>query len=380
MKILYCIPSLGNGGAERQLSYLGAQLSRRGHEVHVASSRGGTNLERFRAAGVEWHRVGGVSNRDPAIFLRLVRLMRKLRPDVVQTILTPMDIFGGAAALSTGTPWILKESSSAALYRPGSRDGLRIALGRRADSIVANSAGGASYWRSVGAARPVCVIPNGAPLEEILEAVPGLPDGLIVGRHTKVLLFAGRLDAGKNVDNLILALSGLADELDFIAFICGDGPRRPRLERLARDLGLAHRIIFKGSVSNLWTLMKRADAIVSLSRFEGCPNVVMEAMACGCPLVVSDIPAHREILTDSTALFVDPEEPLHAARAIMEVLQSPDRSMARARAAQAKATQWTVEATARQYERVYLRLLSGASELRDLPIVASAECARANET
>lgn len=379
MKILYCIPSLGNGGAERQLSYLGAQLSRMGHEVHVASSRGGTNLERFRAAGVEWHQLGGVCNRDPAIFFRLVRLMRKLRPDVVQTILTPMDIFGGAAALSTGTPWILKESSSAALYGPGLRDRLRIALGRRARSIVANSAGGASYWRSVGAA-PLCVIPNGAPLEEIEEAVPGLPADQILGGHTRVLLFAGRLDAGKNVDNLIIALSRLADQLDFVAFICGDGPRRPRLERLAQDLGLAHRLIFTGYVSNLWTLMKRADAIVSLSRFEGCPNVVMEAMACGCPLVVSDIPAHREILDDSSALFVDPEEPLQAARAIMEILQCPVRSTERARAAQAKATQWAVEATSRQYERVYLRLLSGASDLRELPIMTSAECARANET
>src|SRR5690349_7156728 len=109
MRIIYCIPTLGNGGAERQLSYLAAELQRMGHEVHVASSRGGPNLQRLKSVGVQGHSLGGVSNRDPLIFLRLVALMRRLRPDVVQTILAPMDIIAGAAALGTRPPWILKE-------------------------------------------------------------------------------------------------------------------------------------------------------------------------------------------------------------------------------------------------------------------------------
>jgi glycosyltransferase involved in cell wall biosynthesis len=377
MKILYCIPTLGDGGAERQLAYLAVQLSRMGHDVHVASSRGGTNLARFESAGVTWHPLGGVSNRDPAIFIRLVRLMRKLRPDVVQTILTPMDLMAGAATLLTRTPWLLKESSSARLYGLGLRYRWRLALGRRAHGIVSNSAGGAAYWSSVGAA-PIGIIPNGVPLDEIEKADSelGLDPGL--QSDAKVLVFAGRLDAGKNVENLLVALSRIANPANFVAFICGDGPRLPQLERLARDLGIAQRLIFTGYVSNLWSLMKRADAVISLSRFEGCPNVVTEAMACGCPLVVSDIPAHREILDESTASFVDPEEPDEAARAIAEVLLGDGRAAARASAARAKAAEWTVETAARQYERVYQRLLSDAS--RELPLVTSAECAHANES
>src|ERR1051325_3908890 len=128
MKILYCIPTLGNGGAERQLSYLAGELQRNGHEVHVASSRGGPNLERLKSAGVHWHCLGGLSDRDPIIFLRLMRLLRRLRPDVVQTILAPMDLIGGAAALLTHTSWILKESSSAPLYAAGLRHRFRSAL------------------------------------------------------------------------------------------------------------------------------------------------------------------------------------------------------------------------------------------------------------
>ena len=141
MRILYTIPTLGHGGAEKQLSYLAAELSARGHEVHVASSRGGVNLGRMMSAGVEWHRLGGVSHSDPLIFYRLLRLMRRLKPDVVQTILTPMDIMGGAAALLTRTRWVLRESSSAPLYVAGLRHRVRHSLARMADAVVSNSAG-----------------------------------------------------------------------------------------------------------------------------------------------------------------------------------------------------------------------------------------------
>ncbi len=56
--------------------------------------------------------------------------------------------------------------------------------------------------------------------------------------------------------------------------------------------------------ASVWALMKKASVFVSLSAYEGCPNTVMEAMACGCPIIVSDIPEHREILDEQSALFV----------------------------------------------------------------------------
>src|SRR5215216_4293180 len=348
MRILYCIPTLGNGGAERQLSYLAAELHKTGHEVHVASSRGGPNLDRLKSAGVRWHCLGGMSNRDPIIFLRLLILMWRLRPDVVQTILAPMDIIGGAAALLTRTPWIVKESSSAPLYVDGLRSKFRRALGRRAHGIVSNSAGGHDYWQLVRGANPLGVIRNAIPFAEIDQAASGF-----VARTNgeKVILFAGRLDSGKNVHNLIRALAQIAHELPFIALVCGDGPRRLHLERLARELGIAHRVVFTGYVSNIWTLMKGADAFVSLSRFEGCPNVVIEAMACGCPLVVSDIPAHREILDGKAASFVDPDNPVEAGRAIKSLLKGSTAAQHRARIA--NATEWRIEQSARRYDGIY---------------------------
>lgn len=356
MRILYCIPTLEHGGAERQLSYLAAELAACGHEVHVASSRGGPNLARMEAAGVEWHRLGGAGNRDPVIFFRLLRLMRKLRPDVVQTILTPMDILGGAAALLTRTCWVLRESSSAPLYTKGWRHRLRLSLGRMADAVVSNSAGGDAYWRSAPGAQAQLVIPNAIPFDEIARADAARVTGF--GPNERVVLYAGRMDAGKNVESLIAALARVARDESFVAVMCGDGPRRPHLERMARSLGVAHRIVFKGYVDNLWDLMKRADVLVSLSRVEGCPNVLLEAMACGCPLVVSDIPPHREMLDEHSARFADPDDVVKAAEEIKAILSYGDA--ARARVARARATGRPVETTARRYEQLYLSLLGEA--------------------
>lgn len=375
MRLLYCIPDLGHGGAERQLSYLASELARAGHEVHLASRRGGPNLDRMLAAGVVWHRLGGLCNRDPLIFFKLVGLIRKLRPDVVQTILTPMDILGGAAALVTRTRWVLRESSSAPLYGAGLRHRLRTALGRLSDAVVSNSAGGYEYWRAAREGRPLRVIPNAVPLDEIAASGPARAGGFAFGPGEKVVLYAGRMDEGKNVESLIAALARVAADVPFAAVVCGDGPRRRHAERLARELGVAHRVVFTGYVSNLWDLMKRADALVSLSRFEGRPNVVLEAMACGCPLVVSDIPAHREILDERSALFVDPDDPEEAARALKATLLCGDAARRRARAARARAAEQPAEEAARLYEQLYRSMLGESCASRRGEPVSDSEAA-----
>ncbi len=374
MRILYTIPTLGHGGAERQLSYLAAELSVKGHEVHVASSRGGANLWRMRAAGVEWHCLGGSSHSNPLIFYRLLRLMRRLRPDVVQTILTPMDIMGGAAALLTRTRWVLRESSSAPLYGAGLRHRVRHSLARMADAVVSNSAGGDAYWRSAKGAPALHIIPNAIPFGELAAgAVVARATEPGFGSDTKVVLCAGRMDAGKNVEGVIAALARVAAEVPFVALMCGDGPSRPHLERMARELGIADRVVFKGYVDNLWDLMSRADAFVSLSRFEGCPNVVLEAMACGCPVVVSDIPAHRELLDERSARFAEPDDTAKAAAELKETLTFGDGG--RARVARALVAGRPVEATARLYEQLYLGLLGEAQDARLAMRVSDGEAA-----
>jgi glycosyltransferase involved in cell wall biosynthesis len=331
MKILLCIPSLDqSGGAERQLSYLATELARRGHDVHVAHGRGGALVAPLARAGVTLHEIGGRGNYDPRMIVRLVRLMRAIRPAVVQTNLPQMDILGGLAALLTGTRWILQERSAAPSYPPGWKSRLRRRLGRAASAIVSNSKEGDAYWSFANRRH---IIPPGIPS---IPAATQEPD-------SNVVLFAGRLDEGKNAGTFLDALELL--DVEFTAFLCGDGPLRRELERKGGP-----RVTFTGVVSDVWERMQRASVVVSLSRYEGCPNAVMEAMACGTPLVVSDIPAHRALLTDDCALFVDPDDAPSAAAAIRSALVDRDSARARARIAQERASRQTIAAMADRYE------------------------------
>jgi glycosyltransferase involved in cell wall biosynthesis len=360
MKIMYCIPTLEYGGAERQLSYLAVELARKGHEVHVAFLREGANLDRMKAGNVAPHQLPPAGNHSPKNFFNLLKLLRKVKPDIIQTSLPQMDILGGGAALASGVRWVLKESSSASAYPAHWKSSLRAVLSRRADAIVSNSRAGDAYWSAKKVSCPRYVIPNGIPLDEIAEARPatGTAD-LVFAPDDKLVLYAGRMDSGKNVENLIVALARIAGEMSFTALLCGEGVLRPKLEGMVAELGLKSRIVFTGNVANLWSLMKRADAFALLSRFEGRPNVVLEAMACGCPLVVSDIPAHREILDEGSACFADPDEPAEIAAALKKTLSSGGAARARASVAQARVAEWTIQGMAERYEQLYLRVLEG---------------------
>ena len=376
MKILFCIPNLEHGGAERQTSYIAAELSRMGHEVHVASRGGGPNLQRILASGATWHRLGkaGASHQAKhsslvnhtraalAALLRLGALTRKIRPDVIQTVLAPMDVLGGTAALLTGTPWILKECSAAVVYTTYRRYWLRFAFGSLANAVISNSAHGRDYWQKAHTEDRLYVIPNAIPIAQI-RAAEFRDTGFGLKSDDTVILYAGRIDIGKNVEALISALGLIAKDISFKAIICGDGANRASVEQIARDLGVADRIIFTGYIDNLWELMKRADVFVSFSRCEGCPNAILEAMASECPLVVSDIPGHREILDERDALFVKLDDPAEAATAILLTLT--DVAAARRRTDSAKdnvSSRLSLKDAAQLYENSYSQVLQAHSK------------------
>lgn len=346
MKILYCIPTLGIGGAERQLSYLASEMLRRGHEVHVASVRGGQNQERLEAAGVVLHDLAGSGNKDLRVVTKLVRLMRSLKADVVQTTLARMDVAGGTAALYTRTPWILREASSAPEHADDPMSWIRRLLARRADAIVSNSQNGDDYWPSV-APRKRHVIRNGVPFAEFADGPPQQAP------HGPTILFAGRLDEGKNVTTLIQALGRIAGEVEFTAVIAGDGSLREYLQRLAVACGIAHRVSFIGTQPTIVELLRRADLVVSLSLWEGCPNFVLEAMASGAPLVLSDIPAHRELLDERGARFVPAQDAVAAAEGILATLRSSQPGRERNLVAREMAAARSIESMAARYAEIY---------------------------
>lgn len=356
MRILHVIPALSGGGAEQQLGYLAPELVRMGHEVHIAYSAEG--LSRPDLPGVVLHRLKSRSNYDPYLLWRLVRLVRSIKPDIIHTWILQMDILGAMAARLNGIPWIFREPSSAKCYPKTWKNSLRVCMASRVCAIVSNSPCGDEYWKAQLPYSRRYVVRNGLPLHEIDSTVAALPPGLAKS-EAPIVLYVGRLAAGrgasKGLKSFLEVLQRVRRQRNVLGIMCGAGPQRSELESLRSVLGLHADVHFTGHlpIASVWALMKKASVFVSLSAYEGCPNTVLEAMACGCPLVLSDIPAHREILDKSCALFVDPTNIHQTADTIMEALCHTDASKDRALIAKKKTQDWSIAKMARGFEKVY---------------------------
>ncbi len=123
---------MAGGGAERQVTYLAKELVESGWDVHVAYVHSGPNMNRLQATGARLHRVRALGNYDPQILGRLLTLIRKLKPDVVQCWLLQMEVLGGVASALTRTPWVFSERSSQEAYPPSVKARLRVQMGLRA--------------------------------------------------------------------------------------------------------------------------------------------------------------------------------------------------------------------------------------------------------
>jgi glycosyltransferase involved in cell wall biosynthesis len=368
LRVLYCIPTMEGGGAERQLTYLVEDVVGRGVQVHVVLRRGGANLDRLLRSGATIHHLRARSNYSPLLFVQLFRLARKVRPHLVQTYLTQMDVLGGTVAKLLGVPWILAERSSAAAYSSNFRLGMRLRTGRIADrarehiavwaaAIVANSVGGIEYWTGSGLPPSrLHHIGNGVAVSEIVATRPPPLSAIGLREGPPFILSAGRFDEGKNPTALVDAFARIAAKYCLCGVICGTGPLLEQMRTEVASRELNQTLLLPGYVQGLSGLMKSARAFVSASRFEGCPNAVLEAMAMGCPLVVSDIPAHREILDDASAVFVDPERSEDIQRGIEIALNEPEVTTRRREAARSRLAGMSVPNMADKYMDLYTQL------------------------
>jgi glycosyltransferase involved in cell wall biosynthesis len=331
LRVLHLVPTFTGGGAERQLGYLAAAMAEVGVDVHVAYLREGPNLKLLNDTSVTLHQLQAGGSHDFRLPWMIHRLVRRIGPDVVQSWLPQMDVLGGLVALLNSIPWVLSERSASLAYQSGWKIRLRKIIGRRATAIVANSAAGLDYWQDASVNTLCRTIRNIVPLQDIASsAFSARERSELALDSARLLVGAGRLHPEKNWRVLIEALDIVLKSLpDVQAIIFGEGTLRDALlEQIARS-PFANRIHLEGYTDNLWKWFKVASCYVSVSLFEGNPNVLLEALACELPVVVSDIPAHREVLSEVAAEFVPPHSAAAVARAILRVLGDPDANARR---------------------------------------------------
>jgi len=351
MRTLHLISSLTGGGSERQLAYLTRELVRRGHDVHVGYShtgpgRGGAN------AVAATH----LPPRSPWSLRRVadvVALIRMIRPELVQTWSVAMDVIGGLAVAPLSIPWVVRESTWPTGWDRPKLETLRVCIARQfASGVVANSRSGLDYWRSRAPEMPVALLPNGVPPRWIsAAAIPRRPVTEAIG------MFVGRLDVVKNVDVIIAAAAQVIRDRDFRLTICGDGLERDNLKSLAVRLGIESHVHFMGHQHRVWGHLRRASFAVLVSDVEGVPNAALEAFAAGTPVVLSDIPAHRDLAPPGSVLFVNVDDVEGTARAMTEVLNDPEGATERATRARSALMAHSIEAAGDALENFYLEVL-----------------------
>jgi glycosyltransferase involved in cell wall biosynthesis len=319
LRVLHIVPSFTGGGAEHQLVQQSLGLVSRGADVHIAYLRGGPNLRAVQQSGITLHPLPVLGNYDPSVIASLFRIFYKIKPTVVQTWLLHADVFGGIAARLFGIPWILSERSSGLMYENGYKFALRRHLGLRADAVVANSEVGLNYWRSAGYKGLGFIVRN-----IIRGSVINLNETVGGDTGRPMIIAVGRFSSEKNWPKLLTALESVMQRAPEVrGALVGDGPLRGMIESdIAESSVLKGRIDLPGHVDDVAERLHRATVFVSLSSFEGSPNAVLEATVAGCPLVLSDIPAHRELLSEDEACFVSLSDEGNIADAIIDVLKN----------------------------------------------------------
>lgn len=188
-----------------------------------------------------------------------------------------------------------------------------------------------------------------------------LKERLGIGKDERVLLAVGRFSREKAQADLINALGTLHrvnPDLNFRLVLVGEGPERRAIERAAETEGIASRIIFAGQVGNVRPFYGLADALVLPSHSEGSPNVLLEAMAAGLPVVATAVGGVPEMVeNEESALLVASRDAPAMASAIGRVLT--DATLSRRLASNASAlvaTRYSPESYARSVTKIYCDL------------------------
>lgn len=363
-RILHIIPTLDRSGAEKQLVMLARGLPRERFDVQVCVlTRSGPLGEDLDQAGIPWTLIGKRWKADPLAYFRLKRHIQDARPDLVQTWLFAANSFGRAAALAARVKRIVASERSVDPWKSWWQLAIDRRLARRTDAIVVNSSGVSDFYSRHGLpADKFVVVPNGIePPRPSRVSRADLLASLDLPGHVRLIGTVGRLWPQKRMKDLIWAadlLKVIRDDVHLL--IVGDGPMRDRLERYRRQVRIEDKVHFLGHRDDVPDLLPHFDVFWLASGYEGLPNVVMEAMSAGVPVVATDIPGTRDLVQhDATGFLVRVGDRAAFARHTMQLLDDPAlHGRIRAAAQTRMATEFNMERMIARYVGLYDRLLA----------------------
>lgn len=293
---------------------------------------------------------------------QLTQFIREHRIDVLHTHGYKTDILGCLAARKARCKIVATPHGWGAT--PGVKVKLYEMLDRGAflfcDAVVPLSSElHEGLSRLPGLRRRLHLIRNGIDLDDLDDLIEPEPELEALKRAgISVVGYVGRLDAGKCVDTLIRAFHLLARPNTRL-WIVGDGPHKEALIGLAAALSESDRIVFTGFRTDRLALLRMFDVFVLPSEHEGIPRCLMEAMGCGIPVIASDIPGCRDLVSESAGLLFRPRDAEGLASKIKALLDDPShRAQLAANGRRRIQAGFLAQTMAANYSELYERLTS----------------------
>lgn len=344
MRITLVISSLRAGGAERVMTNMANYWAEKGWQVTLLTLNDGTESPFYSLhPQVIWIPLGLAKKSTnfamgiAANLSRVLTLRKQIfntHPQIVISFMDKVNVLVLMATLGLGIPVAVSERINPTTNPIGTGWALlRSVVYLWASCLVVQTERTLGYF-SLSVRRNARVIPNPIVLPDMDHQPLGNITKHKFNRFTIVAM--GRLDKQKGFDLLIKAYAIIAPQHpDWSMVIWGEGPERFNLENLRDELGLHERILLPGQTQEPFVKLREADMFVLSSRYEGFPNVLLEALACGLAAVCFDCPnGPREIIRPGINGLLVPTEDIESLASAMEhlILDEYERMALAARA------------------------------------------------
>lgn len=330
MRLTLVISSLFAGGAERVMSVMANYWAAKGWQITLLTFDDGKVPPFYHLDCHVNHISLAIASESPSLVagiwnnLKRIQVLRAAiadsQPDTVISFIDKINVITLLAKLGLNIPVIVSERTDPKMSITGTVwDRIREWTYPYAERIVVQSKGAQDYFSTKLQARTY-IIPNPVLLPDIGVSTT---NGALIKPS---VIAIGRFSEEKCFNLLLKAFAKLQDSHpQWTLIILGEGVLRTELEVLREQLGLSNRVHLPGRVKNIYEFLKEADIFVMSSRFEGFPNALCEAMACGLPVISTDCPSGpREIIRDGVDGILVPNGDVDALAAAMKRLMSDE--------------------------------------------------------